>query len=123
MASERAENTARMDQLHRSHLSSVQAAAAEVGQLIYIGTVSLKSPCAPYTRLRRMAKLGTLRTSERRYGQRAPYLYKAMSKAGQGNIVMVISGWWRYTLLRKNHPRPRCKYGRFLPKLAADEML
>ena len=90
MAFEWAENTARMEQLYRSHLSSVQAAAAEVGQLIYIGTVSLKSPCAPYTRLRRMAKLGTLRTSERRYVQRAPYLYKAMPKAGQGNIVRVI---------------------------------
>ena len=60
---------------------------------VYVGAVGLKSPRAPYARLRehlRMAKLWSSRTSERRYGQRAPDLYKALSKAGLGNIVMVI---------------------------------
>ena len=44
---------------------------------VYVGAVGLKSPRAPFSRLRehlRLAKLWNSRTSERRYGQRAPDL-------------------------------------------------
>jgi hypothetical protein len=60
---------------------------------VYVGAVGLKGPRAPYSRLRehlRLARLWSSRASGRRYGHRAPDLYKALAKAGLGNIVMVI---------------------------------
>ena len=60
---------------------------------VYVGAVGLKGPRAPYSRLREhwnMVKLWASRHSVRRYGQRAPDLYKAVAKVGLGNAVMVI---------------------------------
>ena len=60
---------------------------------VYVGAVGLKRPRAPYSRLREhwnMVKLWAFRASKRRYGMRAPDLYRAAGKVGIGNVIMVL---------------------------------
>ena len=59
----------------------------------YVGAVGLEGPRAPYLRLRehlRFAKLWSSKTSKQRYGARTPEFYKALAKAGLGNLLMVF---------------------------------
>jgi len=60
---------------------------------VYVGAVGLKRPRAPYSRLREHWNLVWIcasRASRRRYGQRAPELYRAVAKVGIGNAIMVL---------------------------------
>ena len=54
---------------------------------LYVGAVGLKGSRAPFARFR---ELWGSKTSKQRYGKRAPDLYKAMAKVGEGNTIMVI---------------------------------
>ena len=60
---------------------------------MYVGAVGLKRSRASYARLRehaRLARLWRSKISKQRYGSRAPDLYKAMTKVGEGNTIMVV---------------------------------
>ena len=60
---------------------------------LYVGAVGFKRPRSPYARLREhlnMARCWASRTSSSRYGQRAPALYKAISKIGMGYVIQVV---------------------------------
>ena len=60
---------------------------------LYVGAVGFRRPRSPYARLREhmnMVRCWASRASEKRYGQRAPALYKAIAKIGVCNVIQVV---------------------------------